>query len=502
MPSVQGTNTSLAASRISIVSSRLSISVLIAFAAALGPLLHLDLVNGAGYHDNQRIIEIFCVVLSALFGSASLFMGYGEKRQQLFDRHLLFFLVLFFVLGIASAAIAYSTRYAMFEWANFLLLMIMSMIVATDIAAKGNALLDRVLLLCMSGVAVYVSITFIIYIAIFFIGSQPPNDALIFGYSNYRFFNHVQTITLPLLALFTIRCNSRKQKIFCWFVISAWWTLLLVSAGRGTFVGLLAGICVVAVYLRKDAFPWCRLMLFTALTGLVGYLFFYVLIPMALGLAPFGFLFSVVKRSIENPDSNRWELWTRAWEMIVAHPWLGAGPLHFAHFGRSIQNGAHPHNWILQIASEWGIPALLCLVAAIVLAIRKLLMVRQYLVSTDTQNHFALAAWLTIGIAILVDSLVSGLIVMPSSQLWIALYIGCAWGWSVSMTPAQTTGNVRLPVAVRLCGVIGALVLIYFVCNGLWPEIGDLPFYEEQSLQRDLYVNPVLRPRIWAGGYF
>ncbi|NKI71930.1 hypothetical protein GN109_21125 [Collimonas pratensis] len=181
------------------------------------------------------------------------------------------------------------------------------------------------------------------------------------------------------MGLLICRSNDDKKNIFPWVVTSIWWALLFVSAGRGTFVGLLAGISVSLFCLRRDALPWCLVMLWSALIGLGIYLLFYVLLPLALGLQPFGFLFSVVGRTIENPDSSRWPLWVRAWEIVMAHPWLEAGPLHFAHFGRDLQIGAHPHNWVLQIACEWGIPALLCLMSAIALGFKALLATRQYL---------------------------------------------------------------------------------------------------------------------------
>lgn len=140
--------------------------------------------------------------------------------------------------------------------------------------------------------------------------------------------------------------------------------------------------------------------------------------------------------------------------------------------------------------------------AAIWLGFKRLLAVRQYLDPKDAKNRTTLAAWLTIGVAILVDGLVSGLVVMPTSQLWIALYIGCAWGWIVSMTSAAQTSTVRLSMTMRVGGIVILLASIYFLFNGLWPEILNLPAYEEQNLQKDLYPHPLLRPRIWAGGYF
>jgi putative inorganic carbon (HCO3(-)) transporter len=156
----------------------------------------------------------------------------------------------------------------------------------------------------------------------------------------------------------------------------------------------------------------------------------------------------------------------------------------------------------LQIGCEWGIPALLCLMAAIGLGFKRLLAVRQYLDSNDVNNHTTLAAWLTIGVAILVDGLVSGLIVMPTSQLWIALYIGCAWGWTVSMTPPTQMKTVRLSMTIRLGGILILLASLYFLFNGLWSEILNLPAYEEQNMQKDRYPDAILHPRIWAGGYF
>ncbi|WP_211444996.1 O-antigen ligase family protein [Collimonas humicola] len=482
------------------LSPKIAVSYLIAVAAIVSPLWFFPLMSAVGFHDKQRVVEVSCTVFTAIF--IAIWLVRNDVASRLHNALLIKLLAVFFLLGIISSAHAYSSRHAFFEWANFLLLFMISYVIALEIAIRGEASLDQILRLCGLGCGFYIFIEIISYIAILVVGHQSPNEMLIFGFDNYRFFNHVQTITLPLLGLLIYRSNAGKEKIFAWGVTSVWWALLFVSAGRGTSIGLLAGICAALFYLRKDALPWCRLMLWTALIGLGVYLLFYVLIPLALGLQPFGFLFSVVGRTIENPDSSRWPLWMRAWEIMLARPWLGAGPLHFAHFGRDIQGGAHPHNWVLQIACEWGIPALLCLVAAIAIGLKRLLSIHQYLAPTDIKNHLTLAAWLTTGVAILMDGLVSGLIVMPTSQLWIALYIGCAWGWVVSLTPSRAEARLQLFMPVRACGVIVMLAAIYFLANGLWPEILNLPLYEEQSLQRDLYANPAYRPRIWLGGYF
>ncbi|AMO97240.1 O-Antigen ligase family protein [Collimonas fungivorans] len=497
--------TGIQATRISPVtaSAGLSFAILTAIVAAIGPLWPFALIDGAGHHDNQRILQIFCVMLSALLGMRILFLSRREIIPRLYDKPVMFFLVLFFVLGFISSIVAYSPRRALFEWANFLSLVIMSLLIASEMRTKGSVLLDKMLFVCGLGCGLYIFMEIIIYVAVINAGGQPANEILILGFDNYRFLNHVQTITLPFLGLFAVRSNDTRRKVFAWTVLSMWWALLFLTAGRGTFIGVLAGLCVTAMFLRREALPWCKVMLYSGLFGFGAYLLFYVLIPMSLGLHPFGFLLSVVGRTLDNPGSSRWLLWIRAWEIIMAHPWLGAGPLHFAHFGRIVQNGAHPHNWVLQIACEWGIPALLCLIAALALAFKKLLAARRYTALKDGKNQLILAAWLTTGVAVLVDGLVSGLFVMPSSQLWIALYIGCTWGWSCSVMPsAQAKQTMRLSIATRIWGAVGVLILICILGNGLWPEIRNLPLYEEQSLQKEIYPDAILRPRIWLGGYF
>lgn len=478
--------------------SQVSISSLIVIAAVAAPMLGMPLVPGAGFHDNQRIIEILCVALSAIIFSQSR----NLSIKKIYDSQQNWLITFFFLFGLISCAAAYSPRYAFFEWANFLLLFGVSRLIALEISIQGEGLLNKILKLCCWGCASYVFIEIIIYVAVIKVGYQPSNSMLFFGFDNYRFFNHVQTITLPLLGLFISLSKNERQKILAWSVASTWWGLLFVSAGRGTFVGIVVGMCVAWLCFGKDFLPWCCVMLRSALIGLGIYFLFYVLVPMSLGMQPFGLMFSIVGRTFGNPDSSRWPLWVRAWEIMITHPWLGAGPLHFAHFGRAVQGGAHPHNWVLQIASEWGIPALLCLATAIILGLKKLLAVRQYLSPTDKSNRLTLAALLTAAVAILVDGLVSGLIVMPISQLWIAVYIGFTWGWVTLMIPIRAETTSRLSTMARIYRLASALVLICFLGNGLWPEISNLPLHEEQNLQKNLYADPIFRPRIWRAGYF
>jgi O-antigen ligase len=459
---------------------------------AMSPFLVFPLVSGAHFYDNQRLIEIFCV----LFALVAIWFQliHASAIPQLLSRPLTLLLALFFLLGLVSSSTAYSPRHAFLEWTNLLLLFGAAWLVATEISAKGNLLLDKVLMLCGLACALYLLLEIAVYLSVLKTGVQPKPSQLIVGFDNYRSLNYVQTISLPMLGLMAARMPDRGRRLFWWGITALWWMLLFLSAGRGTFVGLAAAIAMVWCTLRRSATAWCRSMVLAGLAGLLAYLFFYAAIPLLRGLEPFGLLVTTVERTVENPTSGRLQLWIRALEMIGEDPWLGAGPLHFAHYGRDLQTGASPHGWPLQIGSEWGIPALFLLCGVLALAVLKLWQLRK-IVSVKEQD--TLTAWLVTGLAILVDGLVSGLIVMPTSQLWIALYVGCAWGWTYSISPSFKTVDIRPSRVHFFLLTLGALLMIYALVNGIWPELKEL------NVRNDFYSETkVLYPRIFSNGSF
>ena len=367
-------------------------------------------------------------------------------------------------------------------------------LVAAEISVKGDLLLDKVLMLCGLACAVYLLLEVAIYISVLKAGVQPKPSQLIVGFDNYRFLNYVQTISLPMLGLMAARMPDRGRQLFWWGITALWWMLLFVSAGRGTFVGLTVAMAMVWCSLPKVAGAWCRSMLLAGLAGLLAYLFFYAAIPLLRGLEPFGLLVTTAERTLANPTSGRLQLWIRALEMVGEYPWLGAGPLHFAHYDRDLQTGASPHDWLLQIGSEWGMPALFLLCGVLALAVHKLWQLRK-IISVKEQD--TLTAWLVTGLAILVDGLVSGLIVMPTSQLWIALYVGCAWGWTYSLSPSFKTIDIRPSRVHFVLLTLGALLMIYALVNGIWPELKEL------NVRNDFYPETkVLYPRIFSNGSF
>ena len=462
---------------------------------AISPFLVFPVINGSGLYDNQRLIQISCVVFALAIISHQLLKD--PSIPLLFRRPILLFLVIFFFLGMVSSFLAYSPRHAFFEWTNFLLLIGVSWIIALQIIIKGEVLIDKLLMMCGIACVLYLLLEVTLYITVLKIGAQPSMHQLIAGFNNYRFFNHVQTVSLPMLGLLAARLPDRSGKAFWWGVTSLWWMLLFVSAGRGTLLGVTIGIAVAWGCMKKGATDWCRSMALACLTGLVAFLFFYVAIPLMRGMQPFGPLFSGFDRAFENPSSGRFQLWRRALEIINSNPWFGVGPAHFGNYNDGIKyeyNNSHPHDWMLQIGSEWGVPALIFFCGALVLILKDLIKTSKKI---NPIHEVTITAWISIGFAILIDGLVSGLIVTPTSQLWIAVYIGCAWGWRYLISPPVKI--IHAPQLKKLWGVVIflAFLMTLALVKGVWPDLSSAKAQPESTMEKTL-----LRPRILGNGNF
>jgi O-antigen ligase len=275
---------------------------------------------------------------------------------------------------------------------------------------------------------------------------------------------------------------------------------LFATAGRGTLLGMAAGCVVVAVLARRRAVPYLRQVALTAALGLLAYFIFLVAVPALFGAEGMRSFSYAVERTAANPASSRTRLWHLAATLIVQHPLLGVGPMHFAHHAGYLHTGAHPHDWLMQVAVEWGLPALLCLLVAIGSALRALLRTGARIRADDTDNQAMFCALLVGAVAILVDGLVSGIFVMPQSQLAIALFLGCAIGWQRSLGPA--TPAPAMDGAARLIGTACVIAAMAGVIAGIWPDALAKWRSEELTPAQQALNTGSQWPRLWKAGYF
>lgn len=444
-------------------------------------------------HNHQRLLEI--VVL--LFASV-LVLAQRTARSDAIGTTSGKLTAAFFALGLLSSLPAFRPQYAFFEVSILFLLYILAQAVAGDIARRGVDAL-RLVLQAIGAMASLYTLNFVFdYLGSISLHLPVTAANLTIGFSNVRFFNHAQTPTLPLLILLCYLTPRGTGLRWLWLAVTAyWWMVLFATSGRGTLVGMAAGSIAVAVLLRRTAFPYLKQVVSTAAMGLLAYFVLLVAVPEMTGGEGMSAFSTLVERTASDPASHRMFLWERAVGLIAHHPLLGVGPMHFAHNAGDLHTGAHPHDWLLQFGSEWGLPALACLIAAIAFALRALLRAGPGIAKEDTVNQAMLTAMLTGAVAILVDGLVSGLFVMPQSQLAIALFLGCAMGWYRTVVPApRAAGRIMRPLSSVL--VVAAMVGIASV----WPEmparLADQPLTAaQQALNTGTHW-----PRLWEAGFF
>jgi hypothetical protein len=117
----------------------------------------------------------------------------------------------------------------------------------------------------------------------------------------------------------------------------------------------------------------------------------------------------------------------------------------------------------------------------------------------DQPNQAAYATWILAIAAIVVDSLLSGVLVMPQSQMTLVLVIGAAMGWVRSQ---RLAGNSQVRIAT---GIAGAALLLSALCMlGFVAAPDAVRKWEGGPLTpaEQAYNPGVHWPRLWEAGFF
>ncbi|HRK56404.1 MAG TPA: O-antigen ligase family protein [Burkholderiaceae bacterium] len=323
---------------------------------------------------------------------------------------------------------------------------------------------------------------------------------LVPGFSNYRFFNHVQTITLPLLAAAAVwpGLNTRARRL-AWGLLALEFCWLLFVGGRATMLALAAGALAVALLFRSLAWHWLRALLTAALLGALLFALLFVVVPRSLGMQTDFQAADTLTRTARETGHTRLYLWQIARENILESPWLGIGPQHFAHWPN--QEAAHPHNVYLQLAAEWGLPMFLAVLLAAAMAFRR------WVAAVRRSAPKQASAWgmgLTAAfVSIAVDGMLSGNFVMPNAQMWIALSFAMAFVYARQWPRAHADagGGFFIREAWRRFASSALLAFALMgLWRGVWPEVLNVPAHVERVRER--VPNGAYNPRIWSHGWF
>lgn len=423
------------------------------------------------WHDSQRYGLILLLIYSLLF----FVKNHRDKISESEN-----FLFVFFAFSIISISCSKKPLWALTEAAT--LFGLASIIYSIDIISKNNELVLKKIFfytLCITCLAI--TVNFLINYALSIVHQDFIDSwTLIPGFNNPRFFGQFSTIAIPILAT-ALFYKFKWKQLYCIF-FSLFICVAITSGTRGAILGLGASLLMIFVASKKWKEYFFNI-LGPCVIGLGLHILLLQLVPKILSQG-------VINNSIDRINFNlsaREILWEKAVQMIVERPILGYGPMHFA----SVDSiASHPHQIILQIASEWGVPILLLCLIFVAFVLNKCLKVLR-------NNNSSIAYTFIFGalIASLAQSMVDGVFVMPYIQY---CFFVCAAFLYIEHRLNTNEENFQR----NECNTISryaikgiAFISIFVLAFSLYPN--SMTSYQT-SQQKE--IKGFLKPRYWLNG--
>ncbi|MGH8678804.1 MAG: O-antigen ligase family protein [Burkholderiales bacterium] len=227
---------------------------------------------------------------------------------------------------------------------------------------------------------------------------------------------------------------------------------------------------MVLVFAKNGRLAWLREQAFVVSAGgLISFLFLRF-IDSTPGASTVPKMMSVIERG----QDSIWEriaLWGDALEFIRAHPLLGVGPGQFG-LQDYLTPAAHPHNVPLQLLSEYGIVAGAAGIGlGIVLVLSASRILRASTSDAADPVSVGVAAALVMG---LTDSLFSGNLIMPHSQVLFCVVAGWLIGraqapqGTIESPPSRTLKFALVSTAMLATAITTVLAAEYvFAIQGM-----------------------------------
>ena len=442
-------------------------------------------------HDFARILQV--PLLLTVATSALLSRSWRSSLSALapVDRGLLVALIGF---------VAASCLHADLPWvaAREVALDVSLLFVATVLAAqlRSPEARDRALTWLTVGTTAY-SLLWLINLSM----AAASGDAvspwdLLFGFDNPRFFNHVQTVVLPLVAVVAVSPrSSRLLKAAAGMAIVLGGAMLFVVLARASTLGLVAGGVAAYCMGHRHARRYMTVLLGGLAAGaLLMFVAWEAWLSRLGGQMAYHDLGQVHFRDY---------LAHRALDMCLSSPWLGVGPMHFSHASNPI--AAHPHNIYAQLLAELGVPAVLLIGVLVFRGLQR----RFHSLCAASATEPALAAGLVgATVAMLIDGAFSGNFVMPLSQLAIVLLLALLNGvHSEQRGAGRAASAMATSRDVQMRGVGGWLLVclltvpltVVTLREGLPPSD---PQIRTGHPRLEATGEQFLNPRFWAHGWF
>lgn len=450
----------------------------------LGTSVALSSTTGLGigdsWFDEQRFIGLAAFAVSALLCLVSP-VGRTVARGG-------WPLLAALTIGLLSSILAARPLVAAFDWSVYCLI---AVLVLSARCPSHSSLANTTALIAAIVPAAYVTGVVANYVSASMLGFPVGSETLLVGFSNPRFPAQLQTLTIPLLPLAFMLAPSRFWRGALAVVAVLWWMCLIGSGSRTGWIAV-AAVTSMLSFFGIEGRRSVRLQTTFALGGALVWVVFFHLLPSVLSLTA---VTEADRFSNFASFGSRWNLWRISLDSALAQPLFGIGPMHFAYENNG--EAAHPHNFWLQLAAEWGfVAAVLVGSTTAVFLIRLARACRREAdalkQATGISVLAAVGAW---GIGTLAD----GFMVIPTSQAMSAVVLMLAAMWlreqGVADAPTRPERTAFQPiVAAGLCVVALALLAVL-------PFTGFGRPGPREAAWRAEHPSSGMLPRFWQQGW-
>ncbi|MDT0634278.1 O-antigen ligase family protein [Spectribacter hydrogenoxidans] len=280
-----------------------------------------------------------------------------------------------------------------------------------------------------------------------------------FGFANVRHFAQLTPLLLPVIASAAWPADGQVHRAWrqaAWAALVAWWMLVWLNGSSGAFYAIWIGLAITVAIAG-----WRRTGWLVKTTG-IAFVAALAIIYLLDAITPL--LRGVLESTAPGLSGRSW-LWPHALSLINAQPWLGYGPGQFAYL---VPTGpGHPHNLVLSFALDYGLIGLALVGLLFWRWFSPLRLAREVRALPEVQACWPVAL-IAAAFGGLAHATVSGVTVMPLSQLVLAVTLGLLAG-SRRASPVPASGG---GMVIRAGSTVVAIVLVASIAFSLPSSCG------------------------------